>query len=136
MANLNIENEKWNIEIDRAKKLTLQTAGKFVDRDIEINVPHGEYTLSVNAVYDEANKSDVSVVPVLDAESELSIAKSSLVTAVKPAEGVKYYEITPKATQTAGSILLKASAATEVTKKGFVEVEDAKSLNAESVLLL
>lgn len=125
------QGENWKLQVDRAGTATLATAGKYVDRNIEIEVPGVDYTLTATG------KIKGSTAPVIESAientAENSITKAATITASAPASG-KYFVIAPTAEVTnTGSATVSVSAATGVTTPGFMGAEDIKSADGNDV---
>lgn len=123
--------DNWKLQVDRVGTATLATAGKYVDRNIEVEVPHAEYdvTASGNAV--------VNNVPVVESGIDLtatdSIKNAATIVDTAPTEG-KYYVITPTTSVTnTGTATVSISAKTTVNTPGFLEDTDGKTQSADDI---
>ena len=123
MALTTQDNEAWKLKIEKAGKATLATAGKYVDRNIEIEVPEGELQIksTESSTIDKASsilKTDIG-----------GTLKNKLVTAKE--EGKEYLSIGSTASGTAASATVQAKVVVTPTINGFVDTESSQDLTFE-----
>ena len=118
MSILNTSQSKnWSLDVDQAGKLTLSTSGKYVDRDIDINVPAGEFGATVTGIPDKVDpKVTASMSGTLTAK--LVEAKDLPADAV---DGNDYLKITGSGSvTTTGSAQVIATITPTITKAGYI----------------
>lgn len=124
------QGQNWQFNIDQAGIATLRTGGKFVDRDIDINVPQAEVNLtavgSTGEVVEPTVSSTVEYTPSETFDSEVDFST------VKPSTG-KYITINPVVSAQEGSAVVKVSSSTAITKPGYIDTKEADSADGADV---
>lgn len=134
MANENlVKDTAWKLAIDKAGTAELATSGKYLDRNIQVEVPAGQ--LDATVVTKSASKKPGTATASISG----SILESTVVTDVRPTEG-EFLTITPDISTTSGSATITVTANMSAKTNGFVDANSAASkdvtLDVEAVTII
>lgn len=125
-------NENWNLKVTQSGTATLATAGKYVDRNITVEVPEAVYSISPVGTPDLDGIKDPLVASAISETVENSITQ----IAVDDPEqrGDKYYVIRPTSSLvTNGEVNVAIGGKAQVTQAGFIAENDNIAISGEQV---